>query len=565
MVFLFLVSFLLLDSSIVFGLTLINEHAVVRKEVTTYLKCVADQADMTHDAFKRVMDTGTGLKMPAMALVGPISPESWPGKRLSLFPEAGPERTGIFSCEAKDKNTNILTKAVAIKIGTAGGIWPKHFTYVANVGDENVNLTFSAFDKDLDIVWRFEGGIIAESSLSHRIRRVSRRDAGVYECYSAPSDSNRNSYRPAGGQAMLRLIVRNCPPNKWNWPDCSSDCSCINGGACDEVTGDCVCPPGFHGNNCDEGCGGNRFGSKCQFQCKAGGSTNGDDAEECKGRQFCLPDPYGCSCATGFSGLECLNGCPNGQFGANCEQTCHCKRPDLCNRFTGSCTMGCASGWKGPSCQTECQSGQWGENCENDCHCLDGEDCNSVNGKCPRGCEPPYTGNSCQVDAIDDCSSDPCLRGGRCVDAINEYKCECLNGTGGDRCETDHDDCQPNPCSNGGRCEDTGRLKFLCHCAAGFTGESCETDIDDCQNNKCQNDAECVDEVTTYHCECGEGYTGRYCETPLSASSSLNFIVVVAILLGAVVVIATTITVWYVWSRKNKTRLQHITVGKSAW
>jgi len=46
-----------------------------------------------------------------------------------------------------------------------------------------------------------------------------------------------------------------------------------------------------------------------------------------------------------------IAGCPRGRFGADCKQDCHCKRPDLCNRFSGACTMGCAAGWKGESCQ----------------------------------------------------------------------------------------------------------------------------------------------------------------------------------------------------------------------
>ena len=49
-----------------------------------------------------------------------------------------------------------------------------------------------------------------------------------------------------------------------------------------------------------------RFGSSCQFRCKEAGRSN--EEEGCKGRQFCLRDPYGCSCSAGFSGLKCING-----------------------------------------------------------------------------------------------------------------------------------------------------------------------------------------------------------------------------------------------------------------
>jgi len=52
-----------------------------------------------------------------MTLIGSISPETWPGRKLSMFPEDGPNRHGIYSCEVKDPITNVLTKAIALKMG----------------------------------------------------------------------------------------------------------------------------------------------------------------------------------------------------------------------------------------------------------------------------------------------------------------------------------------------------------------------------------------------------------------------------------------------------------------
>jgi hypothetical protein len=45
------------------------------------------------------------------------------------------------------------------------------------------------------------------------------------------------------------------------------------------------CPPGYYGQTCD-------------FNCE------GDD-DYCKGLLICLPDPYGCSCYTGWYGTSC--------------------------------------------------------------------------------------------------------------------------------------------------------------------------------------------------------------------------------------------------------------------
>lgn len=111
------------------------------------------------------------------------------------------------------------------------------------------------------------------------------------------------------------------------------------------------------------------FGRNCQQPC-------GSDLN-CKGLRFCLPDPYGCSCASGWFGTRCetrkcenfnilssrflsvwhiahhrflllLSACPNDMYGPDCKLGCKCQNGGVCKRFSG-CT--CPTGWRGQSCE----------------------------------------------------------------------------------------------------------------------------------------------------------------------------------------------------------------------
>lgn len=54
----------------------------------------------------------------------------------------------------------------------------------------------------------------------------------------------------------------------------------------------------------------------------------------------------------------------------------------------------------------------------------------------------------------------PCLNGGTCIDDIDDYKCNCVDGFVGKHCETDESfisTCSPNPCLNLAEClQDSG-------------------------------------------------------------------------------------------------------------
>ena len=45
--------------------------------------------------------------------------------------------------------------------------------------------------------------------------------------------------------------------------------------------------------------------------------------------------------------------CSAGQFGWDCQLTCHCAGSDQCDTNNGDCPGDCAEGWMGPKCQLQ--------------------------------------------------------------------------------------------------------------------------------------------------------------------------------------------------------------------
>ncbi|XP_071950708.1 uncharacterized protein [Antedon mediterranea] len=187
----------------------------------------------------------------------------------------------------------------------------------------------------------------------------------------------------------MRLIVRACPSPKWNLPDCQMDCPvCYNGGVCDDRTGVCICPAGFKGDACQNGCGNNNWGRDCLTVCSGVGN--------CRGALLCPPDPVGCACQNGFGGSDCKTVCEDGYYGGDCRQKCNCEN---CTQNTG-CTSGstCFSGYTGDMClePESCVSGYFGVLCNYQCHCQDSEDCNR-DGSCDNGCHDAWAGPNCSI------------------------------------------------------------------------------------------------------------------------------------------------------------------------
>ena len=59
--------------------------------------------------------------------------------------------------------------------------------------------------------------------------------------------------------------------------------------------------------------------------------------------------------------------------------------------------------------------------------------------------------------AINDCSSNPCINAGTCIDLKDDFRCKCPEGYSGRFCEKDNDDCLSDPCYQGATCVDKVR------------------------------------------------------------------------------------------------------------
>ncbi|XP_076436158.1 LOW QUALITY PROTEIN: receptor-type tyrosine-protein phosphatase T-like [Babylonia areolata] len=105
------------------------------------------------------------------------------------------------------------------------------------------------------------------------------------------------------------------------------------------------------------------------------------------------------TCAVGYYLLnnDCIE-CPDDQWGAGCNGTCHCLDNALCDTVTGHCVGKCAKGYAPPpACQEECQEGFYGLDCVEECHCVNDSVCHKQTGFCPLNlCHPDWFGSACR-------------------------------------------------------------------------------------------------------------------------------------------------------------------------
>uniref|UniRef100_A0A8C9M9G5 Crumbs cell polarity complex component 2 n=1 Tax=Panthera tigris altaica TaxID=74533 RepID=A0A8C9M9G5_PANTA len=105
------------------------------------------------------------------------------------------------------------------------------------------------------------------------------------------------------------------------------------------------------------------------------------------------------------------------------------------------------------------------------------------------------------------CASDPCAPGAECQAMEN----------GGYTCgPTEPRGCASQPCHHGALCVPQGPDPdgFRCYCVPGFQGPRCELDIDECASRPCHHGATCRNLADRYECHCPLGYAGNSLSRP---------------------------------------------------
>ncbi|XP_075227942.1 cell polarity complex component crumbs isoform X2 [Lycorma delicatula] len=261
---------------------------------------------------------------------------------------------------------------------------------------------------------------------------------------------------------------------------------CINGGSCANATTSylCHCLPGFSGDDCSE-----NINECIDNDCKNGATCNDALAN------------YTCSCPIGWEGWLCdkeINECDSNP----------CKNSGTCIDRLGYYECVCSEDYEGKQCEQLRQVTCNHMPCYNDASCLDVKN-TKTNDNFTCYCSPGFVGTYCEMAY---CFVTPCLNNGICDNTTKPPKCLCENGYQGRICEENIDECLPKPCLHGGKCMD-GVASYTCNCAGtGYYGNNCELDVDECQEEICSGNGICYNKIGGFECHCNIGDTcGTYC------------------------------------------------------
>ncbi|CAH1792862.1 unnamed protein product [Owenia fusiformis] len=162
--------------------------------------------------------------------------------------------------------------------------------------------------------------------------------------------------------------------------------------------------------------------------------------------------------------------------------------------------------------------------------------CMSANGSLVCDCHDGFKGDGRTCYPNDDCIhtdylnntiANPCKSDMKCIDMVNDFQCDCLEGLQGELCEVDarpDNPCLNFPCFNDGLCiaNQSSLEKFTCICTVGWEGYLCTDNADDCEDNFCNGNGKCIDEHNSFYCECKEGFVGEFCQTVFESCTNTS-------------------------------------------
>lgn len=348
------------------------------------------------------------------------------------------------------------------------------------------------------------------------------------ECTKGPGEdlcSQKGSCVLAAGQASY--TCRCCPAVGGRYCEERDGCyekPCRNGGFCVDIAEglsgamyQCLCPHGFRGSSCEEQV------SPCDRRpCRNKGTCIANSTEGSSTSCLCPPGFRGSQCETpttrvpsptqlsSLSTTEVSQATSTASTVANDTEpvivpsTSKPTVPSTANPTpTTTATMGTTAG-KGNRGSSPCDARP----------CVHGmceeEETDTSTGAYKCYCLPGYGGDRCEFE-YDECDSGPCANGGQCEDLVAAFRCHCGPGYAGKRCELKVDLCRPDPCPPPARCVDKGN-NYSCVCHPGYNGPGCTQHYDPCFPNPCQNGGSCWPSLDSFYCSCRGGFTGDACE-----------------------------------------------------
>ena len=190
-------------------------------------------------------------------------------------------------------------------------------------------------------------------------------------------------------------------------------------------------------------------------------------------------------CANGGLCTDLINGylcnCTKDYISANCSislnETC-LGRFNRC-QHNGTCLLKSAHLYVDhPQTECQCRDGYNGSLCQNDLcltlNCQHNGVCQRLpNGQAKCVCTEQWQGKTCEDD-VDECTSNPCLHNGTCMNNDGGYSCRCREFYLGQHCERKHTCLEYTPCLNNGLCRAQDE-HYYCECSTNFTGTNQST------------------------------------------------------------------------------------------